>query len=59
MQQMQPARAAFESGDEPMKERRDVFYGAFADTWCDWAIADLLRIEAAKVLKLSTNHSTD
>lgn len=43
---LENARIAFARGEELMSEPRVVFTMRFGDTWCDWAIAELLENEA-------------
>jgi serine/threonine protein kinase len=51
LQQLEQARSAFAAGDRLMKQYSEVFAGEFGDTWCDWAIADHLRVEAAQLIE--------
>jgi serine/threonine protein kinase len=50
LRQTELARQALGKGDELLQRPRDAFTKVFGDTWCDLAIAEHLRCEAAELL---------
>jgi serine/threonine protein kinase len=50
LQQMDSARAALAKGNQSVQQARTQVSSDFGGFWADWAIADLLREEAEKIL---------
>jgi hypothetical protein len=52
LHRIEPAREALKNGDEMLKKPREIFSKVFGDTWCDLAVAEHMRGEAAELLGL-------